>query len=197
MTINRQPDNMGFGKPIPLPDISLDLEASRTELQRLMTLAKVQHFTSKEFGKHHRRDWVGPSEILPVDVAIMLPVIVLADLIRTRLSKKINIGSSFRVADYNVKEGQSPRSKHLWATALDLSSPAGVPVLTKAIEQLVNPEFLPITRCQIIERVRMAGIEIVDEEDLRIGWGVYQSFVHVDVTQNGQAFARPRTLRYQ
>lgn len=190
-----QPKNTAFGFPIELPLVSDDYYASRTRLDELLEDAKVQHFEGHEFGKHYRAEWDGPNMILPEDVRIMLPVIIFADILRTYLGTSLIVGSSFRVAAYNTAEDQSPRSKHLWATALDLF-PGSVHKLQRAIEHFTCSDVLPLTQARIAERMRMVGFD-VPPEDIRIGWGVYQTFIHIDITWKGQPFARPRTARYQ
>ena len=189
------------GELIELPHVSIDYQASRRELDRHLRRAKIQHFYGHEFGKHHRKTWNGERWILPVEVSRMVPIIIFADMLRTHLGHKILIGSSFRLAAYNTQEGQSPTSKHLWATALDISSPAGVEAIRRAIEYLTSPEILPVTLARLAERMRLAGHQVdslTDTDIIRIGFGMYESFVHIDVTLRGQPFARSKAVtRYQ
>lgn len=193
MKVATQPDNYGFGFAIPLPDISLDLQASRAELNRLLKLAEVKHFGAHEYGRHFHPSWDGPNHILPANVALFLPSSVFMDMVRDVLGTRIDPSSTFRCAAYNVRDGQSDRSKHLWATAGDMKGATGVPALQRAVEYLLHPDRIQWVCAEIARRCKLAGLD-VDPDTLRFGYGVYSSFVHIDVTQEGvQPYAR-RTL---
>lgn len=145
-----------------LPDIAGDHAHAQDLLRCLMRAANIQHFKASEFMR-----------VLPYDVGVMMPVIEMADMVRARFGSPVIIISHFRPLSWNQGKGQSPKSQHLWARALDLRPQNGdVEVLHKAALEVARtmPDFT--------------------------GVGIYDTFIHIDTSTSEMDGGRTRNSRW-
>lgn len=150
----------------PLPDIADSKREAQARLQELMDEYDIVHFKATEFKGQ-----------LPDDVSVMLPVIMFADEIRKIYGSPIQIISHFRPFHKNQGKGQSPRSQHLWARALDLKPMDG-----------------DVKRLHTI--AKGVASRMYDEPDLFTGVGKYKRFVHIDVSTPHMDGGRTRDSRW-
>jgi len=83
-------------------------------------------------------------------------------VLRDYLGEAITINSSYRHPEYNKKVGGKPNSKHLTASAADITCKSKTPKQLAAIVE-----------------------KLIAEKKLRfVGLGVYPGFIHVDIRKN-------------
>lgn len=119
----------------------------------------VRYFRAHELASRIVRG--GPRTVVPPEPlwARLIPTLHAADLIRERLGAPVRVVSGYRTREYNDLVGGSPTSEHVQCRALDLAAD--------------DHEAL----------VRIAR-DVIDELAARgaaTGYGVYDTFVHIDV----------------
>jgi len=152
-----------------------EITEAETELQRLMTLADIRHFKATEYGHLRRPSWTGPRRAFPDNLARVVPMLVLWDLVRTELGQPITLSSTYRPPEYNTQDGQSDTSYHIHGVAGDGAIKGTYAQLEGAILRVLKRKS---TITQIAERCGL------DADTIRIGFGSYpdSKFAHLDVT---------------
>lgn len=124
----------------------------------------VKHFSARELCALKNPRWDGPTHLLPpLDVLHHIRRCVgLADRLREVYGKPLRVVSGYRPEAYNRIVGGSPRSQHMEFRALDLAP--------------VEPDDLPY-----VAALAEAMLDAADLAGWRTGFGIYSSFVHLDV----------------
>lgn len=138
------------------------------ELQALLESWGVEHFGAAELVRLKNPRWDGPTHVVPaLDLRHhMRRTVTLADRLREVYGKPLRVVSGYRPRAYNDLVGGSAKSQHLRFRALDLQ-PVDADDLAKVAE------------------LAEAMLEVGDLAGWPTGFGIYDSFIHVDIGAEG------------
>jgi hypothetical protein len=128
------------------------------KLQALLDQHGVRHFSAREllwaprWNKYHEE---------PANMSNIIDTARLADAIRIGWGFGVRCNSAFRPLDYNRLVGSQDTSQHVQFRAMDLSP--------------IHGDFADFVR------VARAAVEAARRAGKIVGFGVYGSFIHIDV----------------
>ena len=128
------------------------------ELQRAMDQAGIRFFSASELLQARRTGGTHPE---PVDkINNIIQTLKIADAIRLAWGSGVRVLSAYRPLEYNRAVGSKDTSKHVLFEALDLRPVHG------DIEEFY--------------RVAHAAVEGARVDGLAVGFGMYNTFIHID-----------------